>query len=101
MENELTPEEIIQQIKEYEESVKNLPIEELMTMMENAITSTDLILEGYNLVTNISEGHGIAVAGILKLRETILAIMDWLEFNLIEEDTEDIEEIEGAENKDL
>lgn len=99
MENELTPEEIIKQIEEYEESIKNLSIEELMTKMEDAIKSTDLILEGYNLVTNISEGHGIAVAGILKLRETILETMDWLDFNLIEEEEE--ENTVLAENEDL
>ena len=47
-----------------------------------ALDSTEVILEGYNLVTNINEGHGIAVAGIIRLREALAEAIDWIDTNV-------------------
>jgi len=48
--------------------------------------STDVILEGYELVTNINEGHGIAIAGIIRLREALMDSIEWITNNLAEEE---------------
>ena len=48
--------------------------------------STDVILEGYELVTNINEGHGIAIAGIIRLREALIDSIEWITNNLVEEE---------------
>jgi len=53
--------------------------------------STDVILEGYELVTNIGEGHGIAIAGILRLREALVDSIEWINYNRrFEEMSQDI-----------
>jgi hypothetical protein len=57
--------------------------------------STDVILEGYELVTNIGEGHGIAIAGILRLREALVDSIEWINYNIVF-NTED-EELEEEE----
>jgi hypothetical protein len=46
-------------------------------------------------VTNINEGHGIAVAGILRLREALVDSIEWINYNIVF-NTED-EELEEEE----
>jgi hypothetical protein len=48
-----------------------------------------VILEGYDLVTNINEGHGIAVAGLIRLRNALMDSIEWITFNLLQEDEEE------------
>ena len=56
---------------------------------------------GYNLVTNINEGHGIAVAGIIKLRETISDTLEWLSYQILEVDEDDQEDDDEEESDEL
>ena len=71
-----------------QEYIRSLEAEELTERLVTALDSTEVILEGYNLVTNIHEGHGIAVAGIIKLREAIAEAIDWIDYNCSEEETD-------------
>jgi len=81
-----------EEYKKHLENIRNLEPEELTERLAKALEATEVILEGYNLVTNINEGHGIAVAGIIKLRETISDTLEWLNYQIIEVDEEDEEE---------
>lgn len=84
----------IQLQEEYQkhlEIIRNLEPEELTEKLAKSLEATEVILEGYNLVTNINEGHGIAVAGIIKLRETISDTLEWLNYQILEVDEDDLE----------
>lgn len=90
MENE----ELLQEeFKKRIEAVRALTLEEMMEKIVKAHDSTDVILEGYNLVTNVNEGHGIALAGIIRLRDALAEMVDWIDHNLYEE----AEEIDSEE----
>lgn len=82
-------EQFTEEIEKHREFIKTLSIEDILERVVKAHESTDVILEGYNLVTNINEGHGIAIAGIIRLRKSLEEILDWFEHNL----TEEVEEI--------
>ena len=73
------------------ESIRNLEPEELAEKLAKSLEATEVILEGYNLVTNINAGHGIAVAGIIKLRETISDTLEWISYQILEVDQDDEE----------
>lgn len=96
IENNLSEEQILEHLQQKREFVVNLSIEEISDRLESALNETDVILEGYNLVNNIAVGDGIALAGILKLRETLTETLDWIIENLIED-----ENIEILENDEL
>ena len=82
-----------EEYKKHLEHIRNLEPEELTERLAKSLEATEVILEGYNLVTNINEGHGIAVAGIIKLRETISDTLEWLSYQILEvEEDEDDEE---------
>lgn len=81
MENE----EFTEQIEKHREFIASLSVEEIIERIIKAHDSTDVILEGYNLVTNVNEGHGIALAGIVRLRSAIEELLDWFDQNLSEE----------------
>jgi len=81
-----------EEYKKHLENIRNLEPEELTERLAKSLEATEVILEGYNLVTNINEGHGIAVAGIIKLRETISDTLEWLNYQIIEVDEDDEEE---------
>ena len=89
-----------EEYKKHLEYIRNLEPEELTERLAKSLEATEVILEGYNLVTNINEGHGIAVAGIIKLRETIGDTLEWLSYQILEVD-EDDEEDEEEESDDL
>ena len=75
------------------EAVRALSLEEMLEKLVKAHDSTDVILEGYNLVTNVNEGHGIALAGIIRLRDALAEMMDWVDHNLFDE----VEEVDSEE----
>ena len=81
-----------EELKKHQEYIINLDPESLLERLVKALDSTEVILEGYNLVTNINEGHGIAVAGLIRLREALAEAIDWIDTNIndviIEEDEE-------------
>ena len=54
----------------------------MIERLVQAHDSTNVILEGMNLTSTMSEGHAIAVAGLLRLREAIVESIDWLDNNL-------------------
>jgi len=86
-----------EEYKKHLEYIRNLEPEELTERLAKSLEATEVILEGYNLVTNINEGHGIAVAGIIKLRETISDTLEWLSYQILEDDHEDDEEDEESD----
>jgi hypothetical protein len=71
-----------EEFKKHQEFIINLEPESLLERLIKALDSTEVILEGYNLVTNINEGHGIAVAGIIRLREALAEAIDWIDTNV-------------------
>lgn len=89
--DDMTEDEKEEAILKHMNYVRNLSPEELISRLDHSLISTEVILDGYNLVTNISEGHGIAVAGILNLRESIAETIDWITNNLLEIEEKDDE----------
>jgi hypothetical protein len=77
-----------EELLKLQEFIRTLDAEELTDRLVKALDNTEVILEGYNLVTNINEGHGIAVAGIIKLREALAEAIDWIDYNFSEEEIE-------------
>ena len=71
-----------EEFKKHQEFIVNLDSESLLERLVKALDSTEVILEGYNLVTNINEGHGIAVAGIIRLRDALAEAIDWIDTNI-------------------
>ena len=71
--------EIVAKHKDY---IVNLEPDDLIERLVQAHDSTNVILEGMNLTSTMSEGHAIAVAGLLRLREAIVESIDWLDNNL-------------------
>jgi hypothetical protein len=71
-----------EEFKKHQEFIINLDPEALLERLLKALDSTEVILEGYNLVTNINEGHGIAVAGIIRLRDALAEAIDWIDTNI-------------------
>jgi hypothetical protein len=84
--------DLTEQIQKQREFVASLDLEDMIERIVAAYESTDVILEGYNLVTNINEGHGIAIAGIIRLRKALEETLDWFEANMAEEIDEVFEE---------
>lgn len=81
-----------QNLEKFNEAIVNMSAEELFDRLIKAYESTDVILEGYNLVTNINEGHGIAIAGLLRLRAALEEITLWMDKNLLEDSDEEDED---------
>ena len=86
-ENLLTEEQVLQELEAKREFVLGLEPEEIVERLERALFETDVVLEGYNLVNNIAVGDGIALAGILKLREAVSEVMDWMVDKLLDDET--------------
>jgi hypothetical protein len=84
--------DITEQIEKHREYIGSLSVEDIIERIIKAHDSTDVILEGYNLVTNVNEGHGIALAGIVRLRSAIEELLDWFDQNLTDEAEEVFEE---------
>ena len=82
----LTEEEIIDELNKKREYVIDLSLEEIMDRLHKSLYDTEIILDGYNLVTQINEGQGITLAGILKLREAISEAIDWINENVVDDD---------------
>jgi len=80
------------------EYINNLEPNELYDRLVKVYESTDVILEGYNLVTNVNEGHGITFAGIIRLRVALEETLTWLDNNLCD-DEDSLEEIEETDDE--
>ena len=90
--DDLDDEQKIELQKEFEENRKQvlaMDPEDFLARLVKMHDSTDVILEGYDLVTNINEGHGIAVAGLIRLRNALMDSIEWISFNLISNDEEE------------
>ena len=88
-------EQLQKELEEHRNEILMLHPTDLVQKLVKMHDSTDVILEGYDLVTNINEGHGIAIAGILRLREALVDSIEWINYNVVF-NTED-EEIEEEE----
>jgi len=87
-------EELQEAIQKHTDYIIQLDPSEILERLSKSLEATEVILEGYNLVTNINEGHGIAVAGLIRLREAVAESITWISENIGEfEDEEMTEEI--------
>ena len=78
--------------KKFEENRKiilSMNPEEFLERSIKLHDSTDVILEGYDLSTDISGGQGISMAGIIRLRNAIMDAAEWISHNLLESDEEE------------
>jgi hypothetical protein len=80
-------------VQKHNDYIIELNPTEILERLSNSLEATEVILEGYNLVTNINEGHGIAVAGLIRLREAVAESITWISENVGEFDEEMLEEI--------
>ena len=81
--------ELQKQFEENRKIILSMDPEEFLTRIINLHDSTNVILEGYDLSTDISGGQGIAMAGIIRLRNAIMDSVEWITHNLAEEDLEE------------
>jgi hypothetical protein len=81
-----TQNELQKHFEQHRQELLNLEPDELLRRLVKSYDSTDVILEGYELVTNINEGPGIAIAGIIRLREALMDSIEWITNNLVEEE---------------
>jgi hypothetical protein len=80
-------------VQKHNDYIIELNPSEILERLSKSLEATEVILEGYNLVTNINEGHGIAVAGLIRLREAVAESITWINENVGEFDEEMLEEI--------
>jgi hypothetical protein len=80
-------------VQKHNDYIIELNPTEILERLSKSLEATEVILEGYNLVTNINEGHGIAVAGLIRLREAVAESINWISENVGEFDEEMLEEI--------
>jgi len=68
------------------EFIMSLEPSEIVARLEQVYDSTDVILEGYTLMENLTSGDGIASAGLIRLREAVSESIYWIRnyFNLDE-----------------
>lgn len=81
--------ELQKQFEENRKLILSMDPDEFLERLVKMHDSTDVILEGYDLVTNINEGHGIAIAGIIRLRNALMDSIEWISSNLIMTDEEE------------
>jgi len=94
LDNENT-EDLQKELEQHRNQILMLHPQDLLQRLIKMHDSTDVILEGYDLVTNINEGHGIAVAGILRLREALMDSVEWINYNIVfNEEADETEEEE-------
>jgi len=94
IDNENT-EDLQKELEEHRNQILMMHPQDLLQRLIKMHDSTDVILEGYDLVTNINEGHGIAVAGILRLREALMDSVEWINYNIVfNEEADETEEEE-------
>jgi len=89
---DLDDDQLLELQKQFEENRKvvlSMDPEDFLERLVKMHDSTDVILEGYDLVTNINEGHGIAIAGIIRLRNALMDSIEWITQNLLESDEEE------------
>lgn len=91
----LNEEELQEALLKHHKYIEDLEPADILERLSKALEATEVILEGYNLVTNINEGHGIAVAGLIRLREAVAEAITWIDTNTIEidESEESIEDL--------
>ena len=81
--------ELQKQFEENRKIILSMDPEEFLERIIGLHDSTNVILEGYDLSTDISGGQGIAMAGIIRLRNAIMDSVEWITHNLAEEDLEE------------
>jgi hypothetical protein len=81
-----TQNDLQKHFEQHRKELLKLDPDQLLERLVKSYDSTDVILEGYELVTNINEGHGIAIAGIIRLREALMDSIEWITNNLVEEE---------------
>ena len=81
--------ELQKQFEENRKIILSMDPEEFLERIIRLHDSTNVILEGYDLSTDISGGQGIAMAGIIRLRNAIMDSVEWITHNLAEEDLEE------------
>ena len=90
--NNLDEEQMQELKKKFEENRKiilSMDPEEFLERIIKLHDSTDVILEGYDLSTEVSGGQGISMAGIIRLRNALMDSVEWITNNLTEEDSEE------------
>ena len=90
--NNLDEEQMQELQKQFEENRKiilSMNPEEFLERIIKLHDSTDVILEGYDLSTEVSGGQGISMAGIIRLRNALMDSVEWITHNLTEEDSEE------------
>lgn len=90
--NNLDDEQMLELQKKFEENrniILSMDPEEFLERIIKLHDSTDVIVEGYDLSTDISGGQGISMAGIIRLRNALMDAVEWITNNLTEEDLEE------------
>lgn len=80
--------------------IKSYEVSDIIKLIEESMTSTDLIMEGYSMASALSPIDGIALTALMRVRETLDVIDTWFDFKYpaSEDPATDINEeaVEGA-----
>lgn len=69
--------------------IEQMDLEEIEDFLNDLLVSTDIVVEGMNLVGNLTSGEAIAYRAITKLAQGIELAIHWIQTNS-EEENEDI-----------
>lgn len=78
--------------------IEQMNVEEIEEFLHELLISTDIVVEGMNLVANLSSGEAIAYRAIAKLAQGIELAIHWIQTN--SEDTEDSDVLGLREDND-
>jgi len=102
---QITSEEINEELVKIKlenfKKVQEMDVEEVEEFLNDLLISTDIVVEGMNLVTNLSSGEAIAYRALAKLAQGIELAIHWIQSNTeTDEDNEDDDVLGLLEDND-
>lgn len=72
-----------------------MDVEEVEEFLNDLLISTDIVVEGMNLVTNLSSGEAIAYRALAKLAQGIELAIHWIQSNTEADDDNEDDDVLG------
>ena len=88
-------EELVRIKLENFKKVEEMDVEEVEEFLNDLLISTDIVVEGMNLVTNLSSGEAIAYRALAKLAPGIELAIHWIQSNTETDDDNEDDDVLG------
>ena len=69
--------------------MKTFDSADIHSLIYDTITSTDLLIESYNIAKDLSQSEAMNLLTIMKLRECLSDVSVWIEHSYNHEETDD------------